>query len=350
VREGKGQFLKIKSGPQALDEAIQALRAGRLVAIPTETVYGLAGRADQDAAVESIYAVKGRPSTNPLIVHVLDALSARQWVVEWPESAEKLASRFWPGPLTMILKTDERLPSRVRAGLKTIGLRVPAHPLAQELLRKTGLPLAAPSANRSGHISPTRAEHVVRSFSHLDEKNLHDLAFVLDGGAALVGVESTIVDLTDPLKPVLLRPGQITLAELEKELGIQVKTLKKDFSVNEVQPSPGLLSRHYAPDAETVLFNAGEIETVREKIKRRESIGERSALLLLSSMGHWKTNSNLARIFSLPQNPKDYARDLYNSLHEAEDWGAGFIAIELPPPEAQWHAVQDRLKRAATVE
>ncbi|MFP5503974.1 MAG: L-threonylcarbamoyladenylate synthase, partial [Candidatus Sericytochromatia bacterium] len=227
--------------PAVLAEAAALLRAGALVAFPTETVYGLGANALDPAAVAKIFEAKGRPATNPLIAHVADAAMARQVVASWPESAQKLADAFWPGPLTLVLPKRPEVPDAVTAGLGSVGVRVPAHPVALALIREAGVPVAAPSANPYMAVSPTRAEHVARG---LGDK----VAMILDGGPAEVGLESTVLDLTRPV-PTVLRPGGLPIARLREVLG-EVDLLGHLAPEGDVPlPSPGLARRHYAPRA-----------------------------------------------------------------------------------------------------
>lgn len=333
-----GPIIQVTGDPQtseAIQKAAEHLKEGRLVAFPTETVYGLGGRADVSSTVESIYRAKGRPSTNPLIVHVTDISAAKKYVQAWPDAAEKLAQKYWPGPLTLVLPSNGTLPDQVRAGQSTIALRVPMHPVAQALLKVSGLAIAAPSANRSGHISPSRAEHVLRSLRE-------PIAMILDGGPSDVGVESTIVDVSGKT-PMLLRHGQITAQEIEETLGTKIQVFKGAVSDDKARPSPGMSSRHYAPEARVVLFDDNEWAIISEELKRNFDQNKKSALLLLS-----QKKSDAGWIKQMPKDPKGYMREIYNALHEAEEQGCEFLAIELPPATPDWSAVHDRLHRAAT--
>src|SRR5581483_10612849 len=228
-----------KPDETAMTRAAEALRGGGLVAFPTETVYGLGANALDAEAVARIFAAKGRPANNPLIVHVPDVAAARELVTDWPETAERLAERFWPGPLTLALPRRETIPDIVTAGGPTVAVRVPAHPVALALFRAAGVPVAAPSANRSGYLSPTRAEHVLAG---LDGR----IEMVLDAGPVPGGIESTVLDLTgDP--PRLLRPGLVSPAELEAVIGPIRTAEPAPTGGDRPLPSPGMLSRHYAP-------------------------------------------------------------------------------------------------------
>lgn len=298
-----------------LTRAADLIRRGEIVGIPTETVYGLAANALEVAAVERIYAAKGRPKTSPLIVHVDSIEMAKSLVTEWPPVAQILAERYWPGPLTMILPKRAIVPDLVTAGLPTVGLRMPAHPVALGLIRECGLPLAAPSANRFTELSPTTAQHVRDSLGDR-------VALVLDGGPCQVGIESTVVSLVGP-KAVLLRPGAISREEIEAvtgPLGEHVKSGAADVS-------PGLHAKHYSPRTRLIL-------------------GPPPA----EGNGAWLFHSraiNGPRPVAMPGDPRQYAAVLYDTLHELDREGLDWIAAEPPPALPQWDAIRDRLTRAA---
>lgn len=289
--------------PDALAEAARTLRAGGLVAFPTETVYGLGANALDARAVERIFDAKGRPASNPLIVHVADEAAARALARRWPEAASRLASDYWPGPLTLVVEKTDAIPDLVTAGGPTVALRVPAHPVALELLRLTGLPLAAPSANRSEEISPTTAQHVADSLGpYVDD------LIVLDGGVCTVGIESTVLDLSGD-EPVVLRPGM---------LGFDA--LRQSGSEGPAR-SPGQGMRHYAPRKPLVLIPADEPPPVS-----REGDG----------------------LLVLPDRPAAAAALLYKELRrlDADPRVARIIVLE-PPAGPEWDAIRDRLARAA---
>jgi L-threonylcarbamoyladenylate synthase len=316
------------TGPEdpGILDAAELLRAGGLVAFPTETVYGLGADGLNPQAVARIYEAKGRPSTNPLILHVADAGEARALVTEWPEDAQRLADRFWPGPLTLVLSAAAKVPSLVRAGGPTVALRCPAHPVALALVRAAGRPLAAPSANRSQHLSPTRAEHVLSSLG--DAVDL-----VLDAGPTEAGLESTILDLsTRPFR--ILRPGPVAPSDLEAVVGpVVIWTGAAD--AGERQDAPGMAVRHYAPRArlELVLPGAGLPET-----------RERTAYL---SLGALPPLPGGVHGVALPADPAALGATLYAILHEMDEAGFQRVVFELPPPEEAWLAVRDRLLRAS---
>jgi L-threonylcarbamoyladenylate synthase len=307
--------------PEAIARAAEVLRAGGLVAIPTETVYGLAAHALDPRAVEKIFEAKGRPSNNPLIVHVPDVAAGRALVSAWPESAERLARAFWPGPLTLVLPKDDRVPDIVTAGGPTVAIRVPAHPVARAILVAAGVPLAAPSANRSNAVSPTTAEHVAASLG--DRVDL-----VIDGGACEGGIESTVLHLAyDP--PALLRPGLVTPAEIEAVIG----RISRDRPTEGPLPSPGLLSKHYAPRAALEIgARARAVELV--------AAGERVAFVAFEEPVPGAIN------VLLPRDPAAYASRLYATLHDLDSQGVSRIVVAEVPRGEAWLGVRDRLTRA----
>jgi L-threonylcarbamoyladenylate synthase len=312
--------------PAVLDRAAEVLRRGGLVAFPTETVYGLGANALDAASVRRIFAAKGRPAHNPLIVHVSDAAAAREVVTDWPAKAEALTRRFWPGPLTLVLPRAEVVPAVVSAGMPTVAVRAPNHPVALALLRHTGLPLAAPSANRSTELSPTRAEHVLRGLGGRIE-------MILDAGPCPGGIESTVLDLTaDP--PRLLRPGLLGAAELEEVTGpIDLSPPTPGGAL----PSPGMLPRHYAPRT-TLECVEGDAEGRMEELRRQ---GLRAVRV---RFGGRQEGDEVV----LPGDARAAARELYAVLHELDAGGFERIVVELPPAGEEWRALRDRLLRAAS--
>ena len=324
--------------PHAPDAAVVAraaavLRDGGLVAFPTETVYGLGAHALDAAAVRRIYDAKGRPSHNPLIVHVADADGAQALARDWPALATRLAQRFWPGPLTLVVRKRDQVPDEVTAGLDSVAVRVPAHPVALALLRAAGIPVAAPSANRSAGLSPTTARHVERSLG--DRVDL-----ILDAGATTVGIESTVVDLRGT-RPSILRPGILGPRELEPLTG-PLASADTDGADAAPRRSPGMLDRHYAPQARVRLFDRAERATVAEEVRRLLARGERVGGLLLEDLG--VATHDLVR---MPLHPGEYARALYEVLHALDDAGCHLIVIERVPDAPDWSGVRDRLERAA---
>lgn len=316
----------IPTTPQGLARAGDALRHGDLVAFPTETVYGLGGDATDDRAVAAIFAAKGRPSFNPLIVHLPDLDSARRWAV-FDERAEELAHQFWPGPLTLVLprRPEAGLSLLVSAGLDSVAIRVPKHPVGQALLRATGRPIAAPSANRSGAVSPTTPHHVLESLGDR-------VRMVLAGGKCPVGLESTVLDLTGA-EPVLLRPGAVLREEIERLIGpIAVFQGHTADDGSEAPKSPGQLSSHYAPNA-AVRLNATSAE-------------EDEAFLTFGPdrfVFGGKSRLNLS-----PQGDLDEAAaNLFAHLRALDQEGARAIAVMPIPDEGLGVAINDRLRRAA---
>ena len=310
-----------------LAAAVALLRAGQPVAVPTETVYGLGANALDPAAVARIYEAKGRPAYNPIIVHVADVAAARVLARPWPAVADRLAARWWPGPLTIVVPRAPAVPDIVTAGMPTVALRVPAHPAARALLMAAGMPLAAPSANRSGEVSPTEASHVARSLAGR-------IPLVLDGGATTVGIESTVVDLSGP-QPVLLRPGAVSRQALEEVLGT-VAWPARAGSEESSRPAPGMLDRHYAPRAPLRLLGPGELPAP-------VPAGERLGALLLGEAAAGAAHV----VVRLPADPAGYARGLFRALHQLDDHGVTAIVVTLPPDTPAWAAIRDRLGRAA---
>jgi L-threonylcarbamoyladenylate synthase len=302
--------------------AAEILRAGGLVAFPTETVYGLGADASGEKAMRRLYAVKRRPADHPVIVHFASAEAAFAWAREVPAAARKLAARFWPGPLTLILKRSALARDFVTGGQDTIGLRVPSHPVAQALLKAFGSGVAAPSANRFGRLSPTTAAHVRADLGG-------EVDLVLEGGASEIGIESTIVDLSRG-RPVLLRPGHIGARELEQALGEVLAP------ADAAAPrAPGTLERHYAPRTPARLVAPHALDA---EIAAR---GAHVAVLAFS-----RPDERVDYWLRMPRDPAAYARRLYAALRELDGADCEQILIESPPEEPAWQAVRDRLLRA----
>lgn len=331
----------------ALDAAARALIAraagvlahGGLVAFPTETVYGLGADADDRAAVAAIFAAKGRPADHPVIVHVQDARALDAWARDVPAAALALAQRFWPGPLTLVLRRSARAHDGLTGGQDTVGLRSPAHPWARELLAAfcaarddATAALAAPSANSFGRVSPSRAEHVR---ADLGEKPEGRVDLILDGGPCPVGIESSIVDLSTD-RPRLLRPGAITRAQIEAVLGIPVG------HADETAPrASGRLEQHYAPRTPLELVEPGRLPARVNELR-----GTRLAVLAPAVALVDRTADIVLRLIA-PADPQDYATRLYAMLHELDAADAQRILIARPPAGLDWEAVADRLRRAA---
>lgn len=323
---------------EAVREAAECLRAGGLVAMPTETVYGLAAHALDPRAVARIFEAKGRPSTNPLIVHVADVAEARALSSSWPASADALAARFWPGPLTLVVPRTPAVPDVVTAGGSTVAVRVPAHPVALALLRAARIPLAAPSANPSMAVSPTTAQHVLDGL-----RGRVDL--ILDAGPTSGGIESTVLHLgTDP--PRLLRPGLVSPAELESVIGpLERGSSGADQALSRasIAPSPGMMERHYAPRArlQVVADDAAAAATVAALLAAGARVGW-LALDLSALVEHAALS-----VVPMPRHAAGYAARLYAALHELDAAGVDHIVVAEPPDDDAWLGVRDRLRRAA---
>lgn len=326
--------------PAAIAEAAVALAAGELVAFPTETVYGLGARADDDRAVAGIYRAKGRPADHPLIVHVADAAAARVFCVDWPELAQRLTSAFWPGPLTVIVPRRPGVATACAGGQPTIALRCPDHPVAQALLSAAAAlgvsGVAAPSANRFGRLSPTQAAHVLAELG--DEPGLR----VLDGGACEVGIESTIIDCTRG-QPVLLRPGRLTRQAIEAVLGEPVGD--RDAAAPR---APGTLESHYAPRARVRLMSEDELRLALEMLGRASAAAPSGAPPLVAVYSRHPFSDHAAAIFQvMPVDAVAAAHELFSVLRRLDGQGVGLIWVETPPADPEWDGVKDRLARAA---
>lgn len=328
--------------------AAELLRQGQIVAIPTETVYGLAANALDGAAVRKIFEAKGRPSHNPLIVHVASVDAARQLTAEWPPEADLLASAFWPGPLTIILpRRAGIIPDVVTAGGATVALRCPQHPVALDLLKLCSFPLAAPSANRSNAVSPTTAEHVARSLGGR-------VPLIIDGGPCAAGIESTVLDLSGEA-PRILRPGSITGGQLSEVLGREVLTMRRTEEAQGEVPerpapliSPGLLTTHYAPDTPLVLLPGADLRRMIQQDSREHDSAPPVGLIIYSEELRSQAGSlRDKRIVEMPAAPAEYAQRLYAELHRLDSCGLRIIYCETPPQEPAWAGVNDRLRRAA---
>ena len=311
--------------PPQLAEAVDALRRGELVGMPTETVYGLAGDAGKPEAIKRIFALKGRPANHPLIVHLGGAAQLDAWAREIPAAARTLALRFWPGPLTLVLKRARGVSDLLTGGQDSVGLRVPAHPIAQALLTAFGGALAAPSANRFGRVSPTTAQHVREEFGD-------SLPLVLDGGPCQVGIESTIVDLSTAT-PRILRPGRIAIDQIEGALERRVESGALDDSPR----VSGALASHYAPRTPAELVEAGALS---KRIAAGVSDGENVRVIALGSLPVGVEG------LELPSSPLEYARHLYAALRTLDAEGADRILVVAPPEQPAWSAIRDRLLRA----
>ena len=316
--------------PESIARAAAILRSGGLVAFPTETVYGLGANALDAAAVAQIYTAKGRPSRNPLIVHVESEAAARELATEWPDAAATLAAQFWPGPLTLVLPKTARVPDIVTGSGPTVALRVPAHPVALALLRAAGFPLAAPSANRSNALSPTQALHVLQSLGGR-------IPLILDGGATTGGIESTVLSLAET-PPRLLRPGLIVPQEIEAVIGPISRPQNAAQPSEAALPGPGMLAKHYAPNAPLLLAEDDGAAEVADALRSGRRVG-------------WLTfvpvpeQTNLT-IIVMPQKAGEYAVRLYAELHALDASRVERIIVSRPPPSDAWLAITDRLQRA----
>jgi L-threonylcarbamoyladenylate synthase len=308
-----------------IDRAVELLRQGRLVAFPTETVYGLGADATSVSAIQRIFAAKGRPSTNPLICHVADSAMAKRYAAVWPETATAIAGRFWPGPITIIIPKTPDIPPEATAGRNTVGLRAPNHPLTLELLRAFGKPIAGPSANKSNHISPTTAAHV--------RDELGDAVdLILDGGPCSVGIESTVLDLSGA-KPAILRPGGVTREQIEAAIG-RVEMSSMMVSPDSPAVSPGQQAKHYAPRTPAIRVESSELNHVPPE--------NRGFILLTPANGKGPSRT----IVTMSTNPSLYARDFYATLRVLDLMRLEEIVVEMPPDQPDWTAVRDRITRA----
>ena len=316
----------------AVERAAASLRAGEVVALPTETVYGLAANALDARAVGRIFEIKGRPAHNPIIVHVADVAMARRCVCKWPALAHELAGAFWPGPLTLVLPRAADIPDAVTAGGATVGVRWPSHPFIQAVIRACGFPLAAPSANPSNQISPTNAEHV--------RKTLGDrIRLIVDGGQSQVGLESTVLDLSAH-PPRLLRPGMI---HAESLLAVTVE-LAVGGDGGALLKSPGLLRQHYAPKAKLVVLAWRDEADLKSQIANLKS-----PIAKVHIIAHTRVplGGGFGRVSVIPHDAEAFARAMYAEWHRCDEEGAELIVVEAPPETAEWRAIADRLARAA---
>ena len=317
----------VKPDATIIARAAELLRSGGLVAFPTETVYGLGANALDARAVDRIYAAKGRPSHNPLIVHIANVDQVLRVARKWTDRAELLARAFWPGPLTLVLPKRDEVPEAVSAGLPTVAVRLPSHPVAHALLLAADIPVAAPSANKSMMLSPTTGAHV--------EKSLGDAVdLILDAGPTPVGIESTVLDLTRAV-PVLLRPGSVTIEQIESVIGpIEVGGPVRDGAP---RPSPGMMERHYSPRATLLLVGSDDVSAA---VVAEQRAGRRVGALV-------RTVPLQERAERMPSDAAGYAARLYGALHELDDAGYDVIVVERVPDTPEWSAVRDRLARAA---
>lgn len=311
-----------------IEQAVSVLRTGGLVAFPTETVYGLGADAGNPAAVAKIFAAKGRPAAHPVIVHIADGVQLANWARDVPDGARRLARKFWPGPLTIVLKRAPTVSDIVTGGQDTVALRVPSHPVAQQLLARFGGGIAAPSANHHGRVSATTAEHVRREFGAAVE-------CVLDGGEARIGIESTIIDLSGE-RAALLRPGWISATDIEPVLGAALSV-----PAEHAPRAPGTLAAHYAPRTPLLLLEGERALELAASLARQ---GKRAAVLALSAQ---RPPLEGLEWIAAPREAAGYAHALYANLRRLDGAGCDSILVERPPQGQEWAAINDRLARAA---
>ena len=319
----------MKKDMTIIEQAVHLLQSGELVAFPTETVYGLGADASNPSAIAKLYAAKGRPANHPVIVHLSDITQLFAWANSVPDNAIKLAEKFWPGPLTLILPKAEHVRGEITGGQNSVGLRVPAHPLALELLKSFAGGIIAPSANKFGRLSPTRAEDVRNEFKN-------EVALVLDGGPCVVGIESTIVDLSKA-QPMILRPGMIEQAQIESVIG-PVLLSHQRAEKESVTRAPGDLASHYAPTTPLTLVSAEELNRIA---RGSSDVFNRTAVLSFSvapGCCHW---------IVAERDPNIFARDLYQNLRQLDKLNLDRILVEAPPQDPHWEGILDRLNRAA---
>jgi L-threonylcarbamoyladenylate synthase len=317
----------------AVARAVELLRAGEVVALPTETVYGLAANALETKAVMRLFEIKGRPANNPIIVHVSETAMAKRCVANWPEVADKLAKAFWPGPLTMVLPRSSEIPDIVTAGGTTVGVRWPSHPFIQAVIRACDFPLAAPSANLSGRLSPTNAEHVRKALGN-------KIPLIVDGGQSQVGIESTVVDLSIS-PPAVLRPGMIHDRALLAVTGHLQAVVQGNRAILK---SPGQWRKHYSPRAKLVFLSwrdESELRVQSSKFTVKDS--------KLHIIAHTRipSGAGFGRVSVIPHDAEAFARAIYAELHQCDESGADLIVVEALPETDEWQAIADRLKRAA---
>jgi L-threonylcarbamoyladenylate synthase len=319
---------------QAVLRAAELLRAGEVVVLPTETVYGLAANALNPAAVQRIYEIKGRPSHNPIIIHVASRGMARDCTPVWPLTADKLADAFWPGPLTMVLPKQAGLPDIVTAGGDTVGIRWPSHPFIQEVIKACGFPLAAPSANLSNQLSPTNAAHVARQLAG-------KVPLIVDGGQAQVGIESTVIDLTSN-PPRVLRPGMI---HAESLMAVTGQLAEQNASTHDaVLRSPGMLRKHYSPKAPMLVREWANTDELLASLRAAQADLRRVHVIAHTCI---PLTESLTNVSVIPHDAEAFARAIYGELHRCDEENASLIVIEAVPQLPEWQGIADRLQRAA---
>ena len=327
----------------AVLQAAELLKKGEVVALPTETVYGLAANAFNPKAVSRIFEIKGRPAHNPIIVHIASLELAKCCVIEWPVMAEKLGRAFWPGPLTLVLPRAKAIPDIVTGDGPTVGVRWPSHPFIQAVIQECDFPLAAPSANPAKRLSPTTAEHVRKYFGER-------IPLIIDGGPSHVGIESTVLDLS-VMPPRLLRPGMINQQALLAVTGELVLGFGES---EEILKSPGQLPQHYSPRAKLLICSWKNNQDLHHQILKQKVTGVTGQALLPKThiISHTviPSSDRFPHVCIIPHDAEAFARAIYAALHESDDAGAELIVVEDPPDSTEWHAIRDRLKRAAADE
>lgn len=307
-----------------IDDVISLLRNSEVVAIPTETVYGLAADATNEQALSKIFAAKGRPIDHPLIVHIDSFDRVKEWAQDIPDNASKLAAHFWPGPLTLILKKRKTVSNLITAGLDTVALRVPNHTLTLDIIKRLGNAVAAPSANIHKRTSPTRPEHVLKTLSGR-------IAAIIDGGVCSIGIESTIIDMTQ-ISSVILRPGAITASMIEAVLGIKIEE-----KYHHQEKVPGNMLVHYQPEKPLFLLSSAEI---KQRLQQENNVA-------IMHFSHITKNKN-ATYYKMPKDKREYAKVLYQTLYQIDSTKVDAIWVENPPSYMQWHDVHDRLIKASS--
>jgi len=318
---------------QAVRRAAELLRAGEVVVLPTETVYGLAANALNPEAVQRIYAIKGRPSHNPIIIHVASRQMARECTPVWPAVADKLADAFWPGPLTMVLPKQPDLPDIVTAGGDTVGVRWPSHPFIQEVIKACGFPLAAPSANLSNQLSPTNALHVAKQLDGL-------VPLIVDGGQAQVGIESTVIDLTSN-PPRVLRPGMI---HAESLVAVTGELADQQTSGDTILRSPGMLQKHYSPKARLLIQAWADTPALLQQLRALNADLPTTHIIAHTNI---PLTEELTNVSVIPHDAEAFARAIYGELHRCDEEKASLIVVEPVPQAPEWQGIADRLQRAA---
>jgi L-threonylcarbamoyladenylate synthase len=311
-----------------IKQAVDLLKAGQLVAFPTETVYGLGADAQNDSAIARLYQAKGRPQNHPVIVHLAGLEKVESWCLTIPKEAHLLAKKFWPGPLTLVLKRSTKAKDSITGSQDTVAIRIPNHPIALELLTAFGDGLVAPSANKHGNVSPTHAEHVVKEFGA-------DIPLVLDGGPCQIGIESTVLDLSGE-QPQILRPGMISPTQIAECLGLS--DASSVMAGKSRVRAPGDLPRHYAPGTPLIVVTSDELKALIES-------GTKTYVIM--SFEHLPESSSILRQVIASREPAEFARDLYSTLRMLDAFGADFLLVEAVPDTLAWTGVRDRLKRAA---